>query len=418
MKREVRRIGLYGYLASGNLGNDASLEAVLAWLRSSHPEVELRCITIAPEEALARYGIESVPLAWRSSREGGGRAGDAARKLLGRLLDLPRSFRLVGSVDAVVVPGMGVLEDGLSSRPWNMPLWLFLIAAACRIRRRPFVLLNVGADRALNRLTGWLYVTTTHLATHVSYRDQESADAMREAGSRVHPLVAPDVAFVHPASTRAEPVPGRVVVGVMAYYGQQDHPVRGADVRRRYVATLADAMTRIVDAGCHVVLVGGDRVDTEIASDVRAAVRAGRPDLPDDAVALRECTRFDELSQEMSRAEVVVASRFHNLICALRLARPPVSVGYAGKNHHLMRQMGLEDFSQDIEHLDASRLVAQVAAARREQTGLADRIRQVTSAYPDRVQAVLAQVADEVLALDPPRSAATMSDEVGAWSRI
>ncbi len=56
----------------------------------------------------------------------------------------------------------------------------------------------------------------------------------------------------------------------------------------------------------------------------------------------------------MSRAEVVVASRFHNVICALRLARPTISIGYAGKNHHLMRQMGLEDYSQDIEHLDAS----------------------------------------------------------------
>jgi polysaccharide pyruvyl transferase WcaK-like protein len=415
--RPLRRIGLFGYLGSGNLGNDASLEAVLAWLRSTYPDIELRGITSAPEEMLARYGIRSVPLHWSSSSESGGRAGQAARKLLGLLIDVPRSFVLAGSVDAVIVPGMGVLEDGLSSRPWNMPLWLFLMAAACRIRRRPFVLLNIGANRARNPLVRRLYVATAGLTTHLSYRDRESAEEMRQAGSRVHAVVAPDVAFVHPAPTAADPEPGRVVLGVMAYYGHADDPVRGADVRRRYAATMAEVVVQLADSGCRVVLVGGDRVDVDVAREVRTAVRATRPELSDDAVVLRECTRFTELTEEMCRAEVVVASRFHNVICALRLARPTISIGYAGKNHHLMQQMGLEDYSQDIEHLDASRLVAQVAAARRHAAALTDQIRQVTSAYPDRVEAVLDHVADEALGLDPPRDETPSPNEELAWLR-
>ena len=43
---------------------------------------------------------------------------------------------------------MGVLEDGLGHRPWNLALWQFLVASACRLRKRPFVLLDVGANRA------------------------------------------------------------------------------------------------------------------------------------------------------------------------------------------------------------------------------------------------------------------------------
>jgi polysaccharide pyruvyl transferase WcaK-like protein len=417
VSRPVRRIAVYGYLGSGNLGNDASLEAVLAWLRSTHPDVELRGITVAPDELRTRYGIRSVPLHWSSAREGGGRAGRAARKLSGLVLDVPRSLAVAGSVDAVIVPGMGVLEDGLSSRPWNMPLWLFLIAAACRIRRRPFVLLNVGANRARNPLVRWLYVATAALATHLSYRDRESAEEMRQAGSRARAVVAPDVAFVHPAPTTADPEPGRVVMGVMAYYGHADDPVRGADVRRRYVATMAETVVRLVDSGCRVVLVGGDRVDVDVARDVRTAVRATRPDLSEDAVVLRECTRFDELTEEMSRAEVVVASRFHNLVCALRLARPPVSVGYAGKNHHLMRAMGLERYMQIIDDVDADRLVEQVQAARRDQAELSDRIRSATADYPDQVRALLDQVAVGALQLDPSRHESRQLNEVGAWLR-
>ena len=417
MSRPVRRIGLFGYLASGNLGNDASLEAVLGWLRSAYPDVELRGITAAPEEMFTRYGIRSVPLHWSSTRDSGGRAGRAARKLGGLLLDVPRSFGLAGSVDAVVVPGMGVLEDGLSARPWNMPLWLFLMAAACRIRRRPFVLLNIGANRARNPLVRWLYVATAGLATHLSYRDRESAEEMRQAGSRAQSVVAPDVAFVHPAPTEADPEPGRVVLGVMAYYGHADDPVRGADVRRRYVATMAEVVVRLADSGGRVVLVGGDRVDVDVAREVRATVEATRPDLTEHAVVLRECTRFAELTREMSRAEVVVASRFHNVVCALRLARPPVSVGYAGKNHHLMRAMGLEKYIQVIDEVDADRLVDQVQAARREQAALSDQIRSVTADYPEQVSAVLDQVALGALHLDPAPDRTRQLNEVGAWPR-
>ena len=72
MTRPVRRVGLYGYLGSGNLGNDASLEAVLTWLSSTYPDLELRCITIAPDEVQARYGIRSVPLALELRAHGRG----------------------------------------------------------------------------------------------------------------------------------------------------------------------------------------------------------------------------------------------------------------------------------------------------------------------------------------------------------
>ena len=121
-------------------------------------------------------------------------------------------------------------------------------------------------------------------------------------------------------------------------------------------------------------------------SRARSALRfsAAYPDLPDDAVQVREFTMFNELTEEMMRAEVVIASRFHNLICALRLARPTVSVGYAEKNRHLMEALGLDDYCQDIEHLDASLLVAQVKAAHEEREVLAARIRRGTSDYAAR----------------------------------
>lgn len=323
----------------------------------------------------------------------------ASRKLLGRLLDVPRTYTLTGTVDAVIVPGMGVLEETLGVRPWGLPLWLFLTVAACKLRNRRFVLLDVGAEWAANPITRRLYVATVRLATHVSYRDDASAAAMARAGAREPETVAPDLAFAHPAPKVAKPEPGRLVVGVMAYYGPGDDPVRGADVRRKYVATMADALAKLAGEGTHIVLVGGDKADVDVARDVRAAVLTSCPGLSENALLVRELTTFAELTEEMMRAEVIIASRFHNLICALRLARPTVSVGYAGKNRHLMQAMGLDGYCQDIEHVDASQLVVQVRDARRYGDALAARIRLCTSNYADEVKALLERVARENLGL-------------------
>jgi polysaccharide pyruvyl transferase WcaK-like protein len=416
VRRPIRSVALCGYLGSGNIGNDASLETVLAWLTAAYPEVEVRCITIAPGEVSARYRVPSVPLAWHSPREGSNRIAEALGKLLGRLIDLPRSFLLAGSVDAVIVPGMGVLEESLRVRPWGLPLGLFLLAAACRLRRRPFVLLDVGAEWAVNWVTRRLYVATVGLAAHVSYRDHSSAAAMSRAGAREPEAIVPDLAFAHPAAALATPEVGRLVVGVMAYYGQGDDPVRGVDVRRKYVATLTQGIARLADAGDRVVLVGGDRVDLDVARDVRSAVLAECQGLTEDAIVVRDCATFSELSEEMAQAEVVIASRFHNLICALRLARPTISVGYAGKNRNLMDALGLDEYCQEIGQLDPGRLVTQIRTAQMDAKRIAGRIRTGTADYAEDVARLLDRVSSEVLGL-PPRQwrAFELNDEIDAW---
>jgi polysaccharide pyruvyl transferase WcaK-like protein len=303
-----------------------------------------------------------------------------------------------------------------------MPLWLFLTSAACRLRGRRFLLLDVGAEYAANPLTRWLNAATVKLATHVSYRDEASAAAMARAGARKPEAIAPDLVFAYPASTQANPEPGRLVVGVMAFYGKGDDPVRGAEVRRRYVTTMADSLAQVAEAGNHIVIVSGDRVDIDVAHELRTAVLEARQDLSDDAVVVREFTTFSELTEEMRRAEVVIPSRFHNLICALRLARPTVSAGYAPKNHELMLALGLDEYSQTMEHLDGEKLVAQIRAARSNAEALTAKIRRGTSEYSDEVESLLERVAAEALGL-PQRPWRTSDipdevnrpDEVDAW---
>jgi polysaccharide pyruvyl transferase WcaK-like protein len=156
---------------------------------------------------------------------------------------------------------------------------------------------------------------------------------------------------------------------------------------------MADVMAQATDDGAQVVLVGADRVDMDVAHEVRA-----------------------ELTEEMRRAEVVIASRFHNLIRALRLARPTVPAGYAKKNHHVMEALGLEAYSRDLADVDTSSLVAQVRAACEDAGSLTNRIRRGPSEYADEVESLLQQVAREALGLTPrPSHRLDVHDEIDAW---
>jgi polysaccharide pyruvyl transferase WcaK-like protein len=399
VSRRVRKIAFYGFLGSGNLGNDASLETVLAWFRGEHPQVELRCITLAPEVVQSRYGLRGVALAAPARGMGSGRVTWTAGRLLGRLIDVPRSFYLAGSVDAVIVPGMGVLEEQLGVRPWGLPAWMLLLAVACRLLDRPFVLLAVGAEPVKNPVTRRFFVWTAHLASDLSYRDRLSEQAMAKAGARVPEAVAPDIVFGHPLGASVVPEPDCVVVGVIAYYGRHDDPVRGARLRDDYVATLTRALVQLVDSGDRIVLVGGDRVDTDVARRVRIAVREARPELPGDRIVVRAVETFDALADQMARADVVIASRFHNLICALKLSRPTISIGYAEKSAQLMNELGLGEYCQDIEHLDAERLVAQVRRVRGDQASVVATINSGIREYGVEVETLLERAASEALGL-------------------
>ena len=61
----------------------------------------------------------------------------------------------------------------------------------------------------------------------------------------------------------------------------------------------------------------------------------------------------------MAPVGTVVATRFHNVMCALKLAEPTISIGYARKNVALMADMGLPEFYQYADSLDVEKLKKQ-----------------------------------------------------------
>ena len=63
--------------------------------------------------------------------------------------------------------------------------------------------------------------------------------------------------------------------------------------------------------------------------------------------------------QQLASVDTVVATRYHNVLCALKLAKPTLSIGYAPKFDALMAEMGLAEFCQSARSLDVDRLIKQ-----------------------------------------------------------
>jgi len=115
----------------------------------------------------------------------------------------------------------------------------------------------------------------------------------------------------------------------------------------------------LLDNGRPVRLFTTDVHDEPVMREVISDMRAQRPELGRWQILAQPASSLDELMQKMACVETVVASRFHNVLCALKLAKPTLSVGYAAKFEMLMTEMGLAEFCQPARSLDLDRLTEQ-----------------------------------------------------------
>ncbi|MEV4033042.1 polysaccharide pyruvyl transferase family protein [Streptomyces umbrinus] len=353
------RVGVFGLLGSGNLGNDGSLEAVLGYLSAEHPDAVVDALCGGPEVVTSRYGIPATRLHWyRGEYRTASRAGAIAGKGLGKLVDVFRTAAWVRRHDVVIVPGMGVLEATLPLRPWGFPYSLFLLCASGRLFGTRVALVGVGAAAIGNRPTRALVRWSARLAGYRSYRDALSRDAMRAMGvDTTRDEVYPDLAFALPTPPASAPSgpPGPVCVGVMDFHGGNDDRARAEEIHRRYLDGTTRFVRALVEDGRPVRLLTGDECDRPVVAAILDAV-----DSP--LVTAAEAASLADLMKETAAADTVVATRYHNLVCALKVGTPTLALSYAAKSDALMDRMGLAAYCHPAREVDAGQLLERFRA--------------------------------------------------------
>jgi polysaccharide pyruvyl transferase WcaK-like protein len=387
------RVGLFGVIGTDNLGNEGMLEAVITYLRTDHPDAVLDFMCTGPEKVTARYGAPAISMNWYQQYEQRVSGVTAvALRTLGKGIDAVRVARWVRRHDVVIVPGAGVLEATLPVGPWWYPYAMFLLTASGRLFRTKVALVSVGASVLSQRLTRVFFTQAAKLAFYRSYRDVGSYDAMQRAGIDVtHDHVYPDLAFALPVPAVGPGDPLTVGVGVMDYHGTNDDRRDADQIHLEYVEKMKRFVRWLADNGYRIKLFGGDNLwDDSLVLDILADVRAHRPELEPMCVVAAPATSLDELMREMASVGTVIAIRYHNVLCALKLCKPTISLSYARKHDLLMADMGLSEFCQFANTFDVDRLIEQF-------TELTSRSQQLTQQMAER-NADKARLLDEQFA--------------------
>jgi polysaccharide pyruvyl transferase WcaK-like protein len=292
--------------------------------------------------------------------------------------------------DAMIIPGTGILDD-FCERPVGMPLAIFLWCLAARAAGARVCMVSIGAGPIRHPLSRRLMVWAAKLADFRSYRDQISRDFLKDLGVDTdHDHVQPDLVFKMrtPALGVADRVPGApltIGVGVMGYRGWYGFGEDGAAIFAAYIEKMARFVAHLLQSGHNVRLLVGDQGDDRIA--VETILKSAKDLSHEGATIVAEpISSLHDLMAQIARTDLVVATRFHNVVCSLKLGKPTISLGYARKNDVLMAQMGLGEYCDHVERFEVETLIRQLSDLVAHRSEVQARIEAQSRAFRDELE--------------------------------
>lgn len=371
------RIALFGIFGTQNIGNECTLQAMIHNIRQRLPEAELYSISYEPQDTLGRHRITAVPISARYSRVAGSgqlpRQRSKLTRLLRILLRVPgellgwfKAFRVLKGTDMVAMTGTGMLTD-YSGSSFGYPYDIFKWAIAARLAGCKVRFVSVGVAPIYGRLSRFFIKSALSAADYRSYRDNLSKARLERLGFDAgKDPVFPDLAFSLPRcilpecgnDDRKRQVVG---VGVINYF---DPRAAGQHNRHAtydaYLDKMCDFISWLIDHDYGVRILHGDvKYDGTVRQDLKAKLEKRGLRYEDAGIVDEDISSVADLLAQLALTDVVVAPRFHNLILALMLNKPVLSISYDPKGNALLEAVGLGRYSQPIDNLKVDALVDQ-----------------------------------------------------------
>lgn len=355
-------IVLYGHFGSGNIGNDSSFEAALNNLRRISPDCSVVCVCDGPEVISQRFGVAVLPIAmvrpkaaergaWRLDRL---RLLRRVRRIFAEAGSLLRSIAWFRRVKLFVIVGTGAVDD-LAVHPWGAPFDLLRWCLTARVGGAKVSFLSVGVGPIVHPMSRRLMLAALRLAHVRSYRETAAVTFLEGCGfDTTGDRIYPDLVFSLDMTQRLLLQPPRmsmeglrVGLGVMAYRGWRPDLATGDVVFETYMRKIKTFVLWLLERGCTVRVLIGDAGDAPCVKELLAFVRSG-PSAWNDAVVAEPIVDVDGLFKQIAQTDIVVATRFHNVLCSMLMEKPVVSLGYHAKNDLLMDAVGLGSYCQRI----------------------------------------------------------------------
>ena len=368
-QNKPKKIAFFGHFDSSNFGNESTLQAILYHLRRFHPDAEILCISTGPEATMATHQIDAIPIAETFMESWTPRYPllKALRKIC---IGVPsEAYRWISGLfqlrrtETLIIPGTGLLTDAyglINWGPYNLFKWS-LIAKLCGCK---LLFVSIGAGPIYSTLGRYFFRSILRLADFRSYRDDTTLQYLRNIGVNVGgDRVYPDLAFSLPEAV----IPRYPVVnynhktivglGVMQYAGKYSVANPSDKIYDDYLNSLVKFVKWLLARDYDVRLLSGDLVDERTRKEFIEFLKGELPGLDEERIIDEPITSVGELLAQIAATDIVVATRFHNVLLALLCNKPVLSISFHHKCKSLMRAVELSDYCLDINDLKAEKLI-------------------------------------------------------------
>jgi polysaccharide pyruvyl transferase WcaK-like protein len=367
-----KKIAFYGFFGQGNLGNECTLQGIIYNARKYFPHAEFKCICSGPKDASVRHNIPAFPMREMPDGVWSGQKNPLVR-IIGKVLirapiELLRWIKAVKTLKGthmLIIPGTGLLTDAYTSSfgwPYEIFKWS-LIAKLCRCK---LLYVSVGAGPIYRTLSKWFIRLALSLANFRSYRDNSTMKYLKGIGFPTNnDRIYPDLAFnlseaLIPHGENQKRHRAVVGIGLMSYVGKLSAEKPNYAIYQAYLEKLVMFVRWLLAHEYDVRLLIGDVVyDRSVRQEFRDLLKEHSSTYNEGRIIDEPIFSVEHLLSQAAATDVVVATRFHNVLLALILNKPVISISFHHKCVSLMSEMGLSEYCQDINQLDVDRLVEQ-----------------------------------------------------------
>ena len=415
MHQAYKKIGILDHMGWGNLGDAAVQEVFISNIKRRLPNARLVAFSLNPDDTRKRHDIVSYPIIWSYPGQNG--SGSSPAKVTERksrlksylkrfrifyslakpihdfiqeLAHLIRSFRIVRSLDLLVLSGGGQLSD-LWRGPWSHPYNVFKFCVLAKLSRTPVFIVGVGAGPLEHPLSKFFVRWSVRLANYTSFRDVESQALIHSLCTDVTTYVYPDPAYAldPPEAATAKPSDRlRPKVGL--------NPIGFCDPRVwlrkdeasyvRYLDKLAAFSGWLLAHNYDLEVFAGEiSVDRYATEDLRKMVTDGSRNGNSRVVYLPVLNLRDLLVQ-MSTFDFVITAKFHGVVFSHLLRKPVIALSYHPKIYDLMRRVGHDRYCLDIEHFEVDSLIEAFKLLVHNSDDLRLRFRDTAATYGNAVR--------------------------------
>jgi polysaccharide pyruvyl transferase WcaK-like protein len=386
-EQRTKTLIFFGNFGTGNFGNEITFQAILYHLRRVLPNVEVRCICTDPVATATTHNIICAPVSrtvvrtWRPHNR-------VARVLRSVFIGMPselyrwlEALMTLKRTDVLIIPGTGLLTDAFGLRSWG-PYSIFKWSLIAKMRGCKLLFVSVGAGPIDSRVGRWLVTSALALADFRSYRDNATKEYLSSIGAKVaRDRVYPDLAFsVVDEITPKYALPRRrravVGLGLMLYHGKQSSDKLRESTYTAYLEQLVVFVKWLLARDYDIRLLIGDLSDRSVAVEFKALLNDRLGGYDEDRIIDDPVLSVEDLLGQLAETDAVVATRFHNVLLALALNKPVISISFHQKCTSLMQDMGLQEYCQDIKQLNADKLMEQFSQLEKNAGSLRQMIRE------------------------------------------